>query len=306
MERTSIGFGYNPLDSENHFYVIVPEGHNEPIMIYERFHWDSEEQILRNEDILKLMFPRNLWRGLDTAVRDEFNKRNTTDSHFILGGTPLSLSLGKELMILLWGLEGNDISQIPKALGNWMDMKPEIRWCLYDMTNSSSGNINDRMGCRAALKYILCVNPNMEEEFLMYDPSLLDGERLPLRIQYDMIYTEDNLADIMAVALDDAIDWCSSIEIKDLGSSVDLKYTIHEHQILEYGGVYRMHLKDGNTFLLTKEKLLRGIKHYMRTPIRGGIVNIADGDPEIDYRRLNRSVVDAILQYAVFGDQKYA
>lgn len=69
---------------------------------------------------------------------------------------------GKELMLLLWGIEDSDPSVIPKAISNWKGLMPEERWWLYTMTNASTGGLTDRKGWRIALRYALCDTPILE------------------------------------------------------------------------------------------------------------------------------------------------
>ena len=164
MSDGIVGFGFNPAETENHFYVIVPSDKKEDVCVYERFKWDPDsEQIIRKKDILKLRITRHKWSKISVAVMREFNTRLKSEklptSRFRVGGTPLDKFFGKELMILLWGIEKNDPAGIPTALRNWMGLRPEERWWLYTMTNASTGKINDTNGWRTALRYILCDNP---------------------------------------------------------------------------------------------------------------------------------------------------
>lgn len=164
MSDEFVGFGFNPTESENHFFVVVPSNKKDDVCIYERFKWDVEgEQVIRKRDILKLRVTKHKWAKISVAVMREFNARLKADkkptSRFLVGGTPLDKFFGKELMILLWGIERNDPAGIPTALRNWMGLQPEERWWLYTMTNASTGRINDTNGWRTALRYILCDNP---------------------------------------------------------------------------------------------------------------------------------------------------
>jgi hypothetical protein len=83
--------------------------------------------------------------------------------------------MGKELMVLLWGIENNDPAGIPTAIRNWLGLQPEERWWLYTMTNASTGGINDKKGWRAALRYALCENPVDESDQITLE-ELSGGE----------------------------------------------------------------------------------------------------------------------------------
>lgn len=164
MREEFVGFGYNPKESENHFYVVIPDNKQDKVQIYERFKWDEGgEQVIRRQDILKLEISRYKWSKLSPALSGEFNGRLKNEKkpmgRFVNGGTPVEKLLGKELMVLLWGIENNDPAGIPTAIRNWLGLQPEERWWLYTMTNASTGGIADKRGWRMALRYALCENP---------------------------------------------------------------------------------------------------------------------------------------------------
>lgn len=180
MTKTYYGFGYDPTESENHFYAIIPEDGAAEVEVYERFHWDAGEQKITNKDILKLRLSRYKWSKLFNEAAAEFNARLKTEKkpagRFIVGETPIEKQLGKELMILLWAVEYNDPSGIPTAIRNWKGLQPEERWWLYTMTNASTGKINDKRGWRMALRYALCENPVNEPDQLSIFNDILGGE----------------------------------------------------------------------------------------------------------------------------------
>ena len=180
MKTDYIGFGYDPSKSANHFYVQIENDRQSKVSIYERFGWDDEgEQVIRRRDILKLKISRYKWSKIASDVAKEFNTRLKQDKKpmgkFAVGGTPLEKLLGKELMVLLWGIENNDPAGIPTAMRNWLGLQPEERWWLYTMTNASTGCINDKKGWRTALRYALCENPTDEDaQTALLDPD--EGE----------------------------------------------------------------------------------------------------------------------------------
>ena len=180
MKKDFIGFGFDPQETENHFYVIIPKDKKQEVYIYERFQWDeAEEQTIHHQDILKIKLSYYKWTKIVKEVVSEFNTRlkeyKKPIGRFVIGGTAIDKLLGKELMVLLWGIEHNDPSGIPTALRNWIGLLPEERWWLYTMTNASTGGIHDKKGWRMALRYALCENPVDESdqmfmsEFLMED-----------------------------------------------------------------------------------------------------------------------------------------
>lgn len=180
MRKDFIGFGYNPKESDNHFYVIIPENKQDEVHIFERFHWDNDgEQVISKQEILKLKISRYKWSRLSDAVTSEFNGRLKAEKkpggRFLVGGNPIEKLMGKELMVLLWGIENNDPAGIPTAIRNWLGLQPEERWWLYTMTNASTGGINDKKGWRTALRYALCENPVDESNQLSFQ-ELFGGD----------------------------------------------------------------------------------------------------------------------------------
>jgi hypothetical protein len=76
MKKDYIGFGYNPAESDNHFYVVINEDKQSEVCVYERFGWDENgEQKIRSRDILKLRISRYKWSKLVSEVTNEFNSR---------------------------------------------------------------------------------------------------------------------------------------------------------------------------------------------------------------------------------------
>lgn len=158
------GFGVNPKLSTNHFYVVVPTSSSQNVQVYERFKWtDEEEQKIEKADILRIEISKHKWNKISADLTSEFNARLKKDKlkvgRFIIGGTPVEKLFGKELMVLLWGIEDCDPTVIPTAIRNWKGLMPEERWWLYTMTNASTGHIKDKKGWRIALRYALCENP---------------------------------------------------------------------------------------------------------------------------------------------------
>jgi len=63
--------------------------------------------------------------------------------------------LGKELLVLLWAIEQQNVSdeETAVAIRNWLGLKPEERWWLYTMTAAATGFAHQAgMGWRNALR----------------------------------------------------------------------------------------------------------------------------------------------------------
>jgi hypothetical protein len=173
MKKQTYGFGVDPVQSANHFFVLIrpkaPDGiTSPPIQIFERYSWtDGDEQVLDAADVLRLEISKHKWAEVKTALMMEFNARLKkeglkTGKFAANGGTPVERLFGKELMVLLWAIEDSDPSLISTAVRNWKGLMPEERWWLYTMANAATGGLTDRKGWRKALRYALCENPVVE------------------------------------------------------------------------------------------------------------------------------------------------
>lgn len=203
-KRLTYGFGVDLTDTQNHFYVVIPpKGTGDPIEIYERFSWTpeglseeeliaksgvkdpkllkvySDGQVIQKSDVLRLRISKHKWNMLTKDITSEFNGRlraqKISSGKFVIGGTPVERLFGKEMMVLLWGIEDCDPSNIPTAIRNWKGLMPEERWWLYTTTNASTGGLKDKKGWRTALRYALCENPiNENPQMTVFD--FLDEE----------------------------------------------------------------------------------------------------------------------------------
>lgn len=68
---------------------------------------------------------------------------------------------GKELLVLLWGIELATPEQIPQAIINWRGLAREERWWLATQTGAvrTYHGWTAERGWRKALYHILCENP---------------------------------------------------------------------------------------------------------------------------------------------------
>jgi len=187
MRRQTYGFGVDPAQSKNHFFVLTPP--KDPntslpssVQIYERYTWtEGDEQQLDPADVLRIEISKHKWSEVKAALMAEFNFRLKKDGLKIgkfpaVGGTPVERLFGKEMMVLLWGIEDSDPSVISTAIRNWKGLLPEERWWLYTMTNAATGGLRDKKGWRKALRYALCENPVVERHQI----SLFDLEDMKL------------------------------------------------------------------------------------------------------------------------------
>ncbi|CDF59193.1 DUF3780 domain-containing protein [Thermobrachium celere] len=166
MAKDTIGFGFNPEESEHHFLVIIPRSPNAKVVVYERFAWqhDKDTQVLDiKRDIPKVELSKHKWKMIEDTLRTEFNERLKKDKlpvgKWQIGQTPVHRLFGKELVLLAWAIEDCDPSVIPTAIKNWLGLSKEERWWLFTMTNAATGHANDKRGWRKAIRYALTENP---------------------------------------------------------------------------------------------------------------------------------------------------
>lgn len=201
--KKTIGFGFDPEEAQQHFMVIVPKaGNKQSVSVYERFVWDEGdvqytalpltvskaymEQAAYDEHCAmpmvpvndeeekekirhKIILPYKKWRAVKPVLEKEFNRTLKAEGkltgRFKSGHIPVERLLGKEMMVLLWAIEDCDSSVIDKAVQNWCGLSREERWWLFTMTNASTGEADDKLGWRSALRYALTENPVEERVY---------------------------------------------------------------------------------------------------------------------------------------------
>nr|WP_257790806.1 DUF3780 domain-containing protein [Methanococcus maripaludis] len=160
-----MGFGFIPDEAKHHFLVVIPTSKSKNVLIYERFKWDSGNQV---SDIginsLKAELKYEKWKSIESALSSELNYRLKREDllvgKFKQGQNPVERLLGKEMMLLVWAIENEEIHKIEIAIKNWLGLSPEERWWLFTMTNAVTGSYDDKnRGWRVALRYALCDNP---------------------------------------------------------------------------------------------------------------------------------------------------
>jgi len=171
-KRTVKGFGFVPVESENHFLVTIPSSKKGNVQITEHLSleesFDSLEQGSSSDDKLRVVLPVEKWEAIASFAMSEFNRQlrdqGLPPSHWKVGRNPVSRLLGKELVLLAWAIEDADPGLIPVALRNWKGLASEERWWLFTMTNAATGHaISGRnKGWRKAERYAITENPVSE------------------------------------------------------------------------------------------------------------------------------------------------
>lgn len=122
-----------------------------------------------------------------------------------------------------------------------------------------------------------------------------------LKVELDMVVTQEDIDDIMTGALEDGITyWCD--EAKVVG---DYLGEYASEQISRGGKLMLYDYEAEEEHCLDLEKLLNGIKLWAKNPVGCNCLEHIDGKLTIDCSNADAEVCDAIIQYALFGDVIY-
>ena len=156
----TVGFGV-PVNKDiepHHFVVQIPRATRAAVHIEEDIGpqgKSAEATIIPRAEVA-----RSHWSAIKGPVKRVFNARlkahGLRAGQFSVGGNMIDRLLGKELCVLAWGIQGTGQEQVPTALRNWLDLKPEERWWIFGMTAASAGGMtNPGEGWRMAVRYLL-------------------------------------------------------------------------------------------------------------------------------------------------------
>ena len=157
------GFGYDPAREVPHYRVRVSRG-RERVCVYEcRRTLDPGDH--PPEEDLRVALERERWEAIAPALADEFNRRLRAfgmppGRWSPLGMIPVARLLGKELLVLAWAVEREEVGKAPIAVANWQALVPEERWWLHAMTAAHGSRATDDRGWRRALRHALCDTPS--------------------------------------------------------------------------------------------------------------------------------------------------
>ncbi len=141
----------------------------------------------------------------------------------------------------------------------------------------------------------------LESAISRFRKQVEDEAKVVLRVNFNVVVSGEDIDDIMCSALEGGINyWCGKAE-------VDGKYLgEYASEQISRGGTLILHdMEEGRTELLTKEKLLQGIKMYAEQPNRSDIFEVIDHELHIDCGMVDAEVADAIVQYAIFSEIFY-
>ena len=203
-ETEIIKFGFIPKENEHHFLVVIPKVKDQNIQIYERFYWQTniKKQVINPlKDRLKAEVRVSHWNLISKEVESEFKSRLKekklpfVQANWTIGDNPVDISLGKELLLLVWAIEDCETAVIETAIKNWKGLDIAERWWLYTMTNTTTGGVDDKRGWRKAIKHALSENPTEDTKVSQVNWINMDerivSETKPEIIKFGFIPQED-------------------------------------------------------------------------------------------------------------------
>ncbi|MCI8564321.1 MAG: hypothetical protein HFH69_12560 [Lachnospiraceae bacterium] len=144
-------------------------------------------------------------------------------------------------------------------------------------------------------------NRVLEQVIKQYEKLEQESKIDRVQVVLQIIITQEDIDDIMVSALEGGINyWCGKVE-------VDGKYLgEYASEQISRGGTLILHdIEEDRNELLTKEKLLQGIRMYAELPKHGDIFEVIDHELHIDCGMVDAEVADAIVQYAIFSEIFY-
>jgi len=128
----------------------------------------------------RCILPRAIWSLIAEDLKREFNERlrakKLSTSRWTVGINKVERLLGKELLVLAWAVENAVPEAVPNAIRNWIGLRPEERWWLFNITAAATGlPQHSDLGWRKALRFALTENPLIEKADT--DALALDASR---------------------------------------------------------------------------------------------------------------------------------
>lgn len=173
-QRTTatVDFGFDPARSSHHFAVSPVGGAR--VQFIERFAYGEVQEGDPDapNDVLKAELDIERWRRIHDDAAEVFNARLRAEGYRAGAwrkseSTLLAPRFGRELILLVWATEGQDLSVLPAVRLNWRGFAPEERWWLYSTINASSRHPEHaERGWRRAIKIAFAENPVDTSGFL--------------------------------------------------------------------------------------------------------------------------------------------
>jgi len=164
----SVDFGAPSEFGLHHFYVEIPAGPRDAVIICEDYGFDGDDSRRETTEV-RLILARELWTKIRDDARRDFNERlkvkKQSAGSWSTGKIKLDRFLGRELCVLGWAAEHASPDECSIICQKWLAMRPEERWWLYSKTAAEAGKADqtDR-GWRKALYCALSDGVNVRLE----------------------------------------------------------------------------------------------------------------------------------------------
>ncbi len=161
--QTTTGFGCPETTDPHRFEVDIPAGRAGDVSIVECYGIKAGIGGLP-EVAERCLLARPIWSLIAEDVKREFNERlrarKLAASRWTVGINKVERLLGKELLVLAWAVEDALPEAVPNAIRNWIGLRPEERWWLFNITAAATGfPEHSGVGWRKALRFALTENP---------------------------------------------------------------------------------------------------------------------------------------------------
>ena len=161
----TVGFGCPSVIDPHFIMVVIPRGRTGFVLIAEHYGVKAGNGV--PEIAERCQLPRHIWSLIAEDVKREFNERlrskMMSTSRWLVGENKVERLLGKELLVLAWAVERAEPDSVPNAIRNWIGLRPEERWWLFNITAAATGGPEHvDIGWRKALRHALTENPISE------------------------------------------------------------------------------------------------------------------------------------------------
>lgn len=124
-------------------------------------------------------------------------------------------------------------------------------------------------------------------------------KKFDITLQREITMSQDDIDDIVCTALEGGITWwCCKAEVVE-----DEYYGEYASDQISRGGSLRLYdIETEESYLLTLEKLLEGIKTAYA---QGYLKHLFDDDGKLDFFQMDGAAADVIVQCALFGEVQF-
>lgn len=154
------GFGYDPIEHTLSFVLNIPRDEEASVRLLDHRGVGKGDA---GAGQLYASIPQSHWNLVESRLRVYFNDRlrsvDRPPGIWRFGANRLSEELGRELAVLLWGLEPVEAEQVSRVYTNWRRLAPEERQWLYGRVAKAPPQTDPDIGWRRAVQIALLEEP---------------------------------------------------------------------------------------------------------------------------------------------------